>query len=99
MKLFEEFENDLRDVNSLKSLIKVMFANGVLNVDINDLVISVSEYGLVESVPQELWVAENVDKYDATIVVRQNGIEIMCYVVNKDAFTKRTGFKFPEVKQ
>ena len=36
MKFFEEFENDLRDVNSLKGLAKIMLANGVKSVDADD---------------------------------------------------------------
>ena len=98
MKLFEEFENDLRDVNSVKGLFKVMLANGVITVDVEEREFHVTEYGLIENVPQELWVAINITKYDAYIIARKDNVEIIHHVVNKEAFTERTGFEFPEVE-
>ena len=98
MKLFEEFESDLRDVNSVKGLLKASLANGILSVDVEKREIRVTEHGLVESVPQELWKATAVSKYDAFIIARQDNIDIVHHVVDKEAFTKRTGFKLPEVE-
>ena len=97
MKLFEEFENDLRDVNSVKGLFKAMLANGVVSVDAEERKIYVTEFGLVENVPQELWVAMSVTKYDAYIVVRKDNVEIVHHIVDKQEFTEHTGFEFPEV--
>ena len=101
MKLLDGFENDLnlRDVGSIKSLFKVMLANGVKSVDADDFIVCVSVYGLIENVPQELWTVKDNNACGTFIVANQNGIQVSCYVSNKEAFSKRTGFKFPEVEE
>lgn len=96
MKLFEEFENDLRDVNSVKGLAKIMLANGVKSIEVgNEIAIKVTEFCLIENVPQELWNVESVGEYSRFIVVRQGLFVIECRVDYEEAFTARTGFKFP----
>ena len=99
MKLFEEFENDLRDVNSLKGLAKIMLANGVKSVDVDDFEICVNVRGLIENVPQELWRVQDENVFSVAIVANYNGFKIFCFVTDKEAFTERTGFKFPEVEE
>ena len=104
MKLFEEFESDLRDVNSVKSLAKVMLANGIISVLCADggIDVAVTELGLIENVPQEKWVIKSNSTYNAIIVANSGLINAECEISGvgaKERFQERTGFEFPEVEE
>lgn len=99
MRLFEELDNDLMNVNSVQSLSKVLRANGIVKIENTDngVEIEVNVYGLINNVPAgHISVLNN--KYNTEVGCVENGIKVYTTVLDKETFTRKTGIVLVDVE-
>lgn len=94
--MFREFEEDLKTVLNIKRLIKVMLGNGIKSfyADEKEVIIDVTEHGLVECVPMDKWKYERTTYYPfCEINADFQGMRVRCKVGNIEDFCKINGFE------
>lgn len=100
MKNFENFEDDLRNIDSLKGLMKIMLGNGIEKIAVGEmgLEIELTTLGLIENVPKENWKIVTQNKYSTCVGIDNDYFSAYADIRNEKAFQDLTGFEIPEYK-
>ena len=105
VKMFENFENELRTIR-VDELLKAMRNAGIERIEIKELGadVTVNVYGLATNVPVEDFQVVEMRSFGGKIEAKYDDIKIVSCISNsfeKEALTERLGVKFAcdEVKE